>query len=233
MPKADQSSSSEALNSQVSTTPKRARRLQKSLRSPPAGLPQPRRASEAVGAGQGAGLRRLVGVQQTPAKPVMPAPPGPGTPGSLRTVQGEEGSVYGAPAAGAARGSIAPAPGQLTSNFPPTTELASSSSPRQALAERRPSPLPLSFPSFQIFPGPPMMGRVFGSRSGRRRSPAQPVPPTSWRPPSSSMPGATWLVSSWRSSGLCPYVCRGQDTGCQPAESRSRPRLRRPVASCA
>lgn len=124
MPKADQSSSSEALNSQVSTTPKRARRLQKSLRSPPAGLPQPRRALEAVGAGQGAGLRRLVGVRQTPAKPVMPAPPGPGTPGSLGTVQGEEGSVYGAPAAGAARGSIAPAPGQLTSNFPPTTELA-------------------------------------------------------------------------------------------------------------
>lgn len=63
-------------------------------------------------------------MRQTPAKPVMPAPPGPGAPGSLRTVQGEEGSVYGAPAAGVARGSIALAPGQLTSNFPPTTELA-------------------------------------------------------------------------------------------------------------
>lgn len=121
MPKADQSSSSEALNSQVSTTPQRVRRLQKSLRSPPARLPQPRRASEAVGAGHGAGLRRLVGVRQTPAKPVMPAPPGPGTPGSQRMMQG---CVYGAPVAGAARRSIAPAPGQLTSNFPPTTELA-------------------------------------------------------------------------------------------------------------
>lgn len=77
-----------------------------------------------MGAGQGAGLRRLVGVRQTPAKPVMPAPPGPGTPGSLKTVHGEGGSVYGAPAAGVARGSIALATGQLTSNFPPTTELA-------------------------------------------------------------------------------------------------------------
>lgn len=63
-------------------------------------------------------------MRQTPAKPVMPAPPGPGTPGSLKTVHGEGGSVYGAPAAGVARGSIALAPGQLTSNFPPTTELA-------------------------------------------------------------------------------------------------------------
>lgn len=60
-------------------------------------------------------------MRQTPSKPVMPAPPGPGTPGSLRTVQG---CVYGAPVGGAARRSIAPAPGQLTSNFPPTTELA-------------------------------------------------------------------------------------------------------------
>lgn len=109
------------LNSRVSTTPQWARRLQKSPRSP---QPQPRRASEAVGAGQGAGLRRLVGARQTPAKSVMPVPPGPGTPGSLRNEEGGEGRVYRAPVAEAARRSIAAAPGQRASNFPPTTELA-------------------------------------------------------------------------------------------------------------
>lgn len=82
------------------------------------------RASEALGAGQGAGLRRLVGARQTPAKPVMPVPPGPGAPGSLKKERDDEGRVYRAPAAGAARCSIAAVPGQLASNFPPTTELA-------------------------------------------------------------------------------------------------------------
>ncbi|MEJ1282631.1 hypothetical protein NN561_013592 [Cricetulus griseus] len=54
----------------------------------------------------------------------MPVPPGPGTPGSLRKEEGGEGRVYRAPVAEAARRSIAAAPGQLSSNFPPTTELA-------------------------------------------------------------------------------------------------------------
>lgn len=89
----------------------------------PGARPPGCRASEAVGAGQGAGLRRLVGARQTPAKPVMPVPPGPGAPGSLKKVQGDERRVYRAPAAGAARRSIAAVPGQLASNFPPTTEL--------------------------------------------------------------------------------------------------------------
>lgn len=140
-----------ALNSRVSTTPQRARRLQKSPRSPPAGLPQPRRASEAVGAGQGAGLRRLVGARQAPAKPVMPVPPGPGTPGSLRKEQGDEGRVYRAPVAVAASRSIAAAPGQLASNFPPTTELAQALHCKRSLSGGRRLCSGLSL--FSDFPG--------------------------------------------------------------------------------
>lgn len=183
-----------------------------------------------MGAGQGAGLRRLVGVRQTPAKPVMPARPGPGTPGSLRTVQDEEGSVYGAPAAGAARGSIALAPGQLTSNFPPTTELAQALHCKRSLRSGRRLCRGLCLPfrfsrGLRRWEGSLEYGAVAtdpGRSQSRRLLGGRPAAPAL---------GATWPVSSRRSSGLCPYLCRGQDSGCQPAGSRSRRRLRRPVAS--
>lgn len=48
------------------------------------------------------------------------------------------------------------------------------------------------------------MGRVLGSRGGRHSSRAQPVPPISWRPSSSSSGAGCHLASSSRSSGLCP-----------------------------
>ncbi|KAL6042644.1 hypothetical protein STEG23_029746 [Scotinomys teguina] len=54
----------------------------------------------------------------------MPVPPGPGTPGNLRKEQGDESRVYRAPVTEAARRSIATAPGQFATNFPPTTEQA-------------------------------------------------------------------------------------------------------------
>ncbi|XP_037059230.1 fibril-forming collagen alpha chain-like [Peromyscus leucopus] len=81
----------------------------------------------------------------------MPVPPGPGTPGSLRNEQGDEGRVYQAPVAVAARRSIAAAPGQLASNFPPTTELAQALHCKRSLSGGR--RLCSGLPLFSDFPG--------------------------------------------------------------------------------
>lgn len=76
------------------------------------GRGSPARRASPEGAGRAAGPRQARHA----------GPPGPGTPGSLRREEGDAGSVYGAPAAGVARGSIAAAKGS-----PPVTSRLRSS----------------------------------------------------------------------------------------------------------